>query len=415
MGFSPEGIAVIIPICAGEEETCRSVLEGINSGESGTVHIDFARQNITHFARLVIIEDRDRGAEHKRIMFSAIFDGRPEDFFADMRDSTSDLDAVWGQCEGYSGKNNFVQFMMKHNNKTGTILRGHRYDTVKDIQNYLALRDELCRKFDVPLAEQKRVLSEMPHNSAATVAMRKTMKRIEILFRNALITIMALPNLIGLLRFGGTLLEARKLLRNPVKLDRQYSDASIDKSPPCREFAEGDEVVPFKENDALPRFLDRDMVQNQMTVITANNPKLLKLSEAVQAYVNAVANLPFVSRNSSVPTIHFGRWMMIDEGKRMLFLSNYDGNWQTYIGDFVDKAATGLNAFWAGSIGWRNATTVDIELFKEGIRCHQTRASYFYAAYPNATVVNVIQARELYEAYHNNIDETTAQEWLKHL
>jgi hypothetical protein len=231
--------------------------------------------------------------------------------------------------------------------------------------------------------------------------------------RNAAITILALPELIGLLRFGMTLIEARTLLREPVVLDREYSDSSLDKSPPCRDFAEGDEVVPLKENDAIPRFLDRDMVQNQMTVITVNDPKMLKRAKAVQAYVNAVANLPFVTRNSAVPTIHFGRWMMIDNDKRMLFLSNYDGNWQTYIGDFVDKAATGLNGFWAGSIGWRNATTVDIELFKEGIRCHQTRASYFYCAYPHSTVVNVAKARELYEAYHNNIDESTAQEWLK--
>ena len=413
MGFSPEGIAVIVPIRAGEEEHCRTVLEGINSGEPGTVRIDFARKNITHFTRLVIIEDRDRGTDRKRIMFSAIFDGTPEEFFTDIRDSTSDLDAIWGHCDGYTGKNNFVQFMMQNNNKTGTILRGHRYDTVKDIQKYLALRDELCRKFDAPLAEHKRLISELPQNSAMTVTMRKITKKIQILLRNALITIMALPDLIGLLRFGGTLLEARKLLNDPVKLDRKYSDASIDKSPPCREFLEGDEVVPMKENDAMPPFLDRDMVQNQMTVITTNDPKLLKLAEATQAYVNALANLPFITRNSSVPTIHFGRWMMIDNGKRMLFLSNYDGNWQTYIGDFVDKAATGLNAFWAGSIGWRNATTVDIELFKEGIRCHQTRASYFYCAYPHATVVNVSKARELYEAYHNNVDETTAQEWLK--
>ncbi len=78
MGFSPNGIAVVVPIRAGEEDQCRAVLEGINSGEDGTIRIDFAKQNITHFARFVIINHPDAGEGRKRLVFSAIFDGSPQ-------------------------------------------------------------------------------------------------------------------------------------------------------------------------------------------------------------------------------------------------------------------------------------------------------------------------------------------------
>lgn len=416
MGISANGIAVIAPIREGEEENCRTVLESIDKEEiPGSIKIHFEKKNITHFARFVIIADHEKGKNRKRLLFSAIFDGSPDEFFADMRDNTTDIDAIWSHCEGYPGKSGYVQFMKDHNNPTGTFLRGHKHETVKEIQSYLKLRDKLCQQFNVPLSDYNKVIGDLPTHSAMEIFIKRLGSGIRFTGRTLLQLVMALPRVVKLLSYGTAILDAAKFLNDPLTLERDYSDSSIDRSPPCREFGEGDEVVPFKENDATEDFLNRKMVQNQMTVISVNDPKTLKVAQVVQAYIDLLANLPFVARNSIIPTIHFGRWMMIDNGKRMLFLSNYDGNWQTYIGDFVDKAAAGLNAFWAGSIGWSYATTRDIELFKEGIRCHQTRASYFYCAYPGATVVNVIQAKQLYDGYHHNLDASTAKEWLKHL
>ncbi|MEO1290563.1 MAG: hypothetical protein AAFV93_22695, partial [Chloroflexota bacterium] len=349
MGFSPIGVAVLVSIRAGEEEQCSEVLQGINTDAANSITIDFAKQNITHFARFVILDDFDQGEGRKRILFSAIFDGSIENFFAMLRDCTSDLDAIWGCCEGYTGASNFVQFMMQHNNKTGTILRGHRYDTVQNIQKYLALRDELAQKFDVPITQYEQVIQSLPRKTPNQVRYNKLLKWTHILLRNTAITLLTLPKVLGLLRFGEKLFQVRKVLNQELELKREYTDAPIDKSPPCREFGDGDEVVSQKENDALDSFLDRQMVQNQMTVVTVNDPDDFKLSEATLAYIGTLVNLPFINRNSMIPTIHFGRWLMIDNGKRMLFLSNYDGNWQTYIGDFVDKSATGLDAFWRGS------------------------------------------------------------------
>src|SRR5450631_244045 len=37
---------------------------------------------------------------------------------------------------------------------------------------------------------------------------------------------------------------------------------------------------------------------------------------------------------SGIPTVHFARWLLVNEGKQMLFLSNYDGNSENYLRDF---------------------------------------------------------------------------------
>ncbi|WP_436441436.1 hypothetical protein, partial [Enterococcus faecium] len=51
-----------------------------------------------------------------------------------------------------------------------------------------------------------------------------------------------------------------------------------------------------------------------------------------------------------IPTILSARWVMIDGGKRLLFLDNYGGAWESYLNEFIDLAAVkGLNAIWSNT------------------------------------------------------------------
>jgi hypothetical protein len=44
--------------------------------------------------------------------------------------------------------------------------------------------------------------------------------------------------------------------------------------------------------------------------------------------------------------IKFGHWHIIDNGRRFLFLSNYDGAWGGYLDEFIRGASQGVNLFW---------------------------------------------------------------------
>jgi hypothetical protein len=46
------------------------------------------------------------------------------------------------------------------------------------------------------------------------------------------------------------------------------------------------------------------------------------------------------------PGIHFGHWHIIDNGRRYLFCSNYDGNFGGYLDDFINGASVGTSLFW---------------------------------------------------------------------
>ena len=51
-------------------------------------------------------------------------------------------------------------------------------------------------------------------------------------------------------------------------------------------------------------------------------------------------------------TIHFARWVFLDDKKRLLFASNYDGSLESYMDDFINKVAWGINLVFSNGVGY---------------------------------------------------------------
>jgi hypothetical protein len=132
-------------------------------------------------------------------------------------------------------------------------------------------------------------------------------------------------------------------------------------------------------------------LQNALThVVPLKNADRLKVLRAAHGYIDRMAKNQFddIGQLGGIPTIHFAKWLLIDQGTRLLFLSNYDSSWESYLGDFVDRAAIGLNLAWTWTdlyprtvfFNWGGAN--DEERFKAWSRAHQRATQVFYAAYP---------------------------------
>jgi len=114
-------------------------------------------------------------------------------------------------------------------------------------------------------------------------------------------------------------------------------------------------------------------------------------------YIAALAthHFNYVEQLGGIPSIHFAKWLLIDNGRRLLFFSNYDGSWESYLGDFVDQAAIGLNLAWSCTQGYPRTRALafgganDEERFKAWGRAHQRPTQVFYSAYPNRSVSNI--------------------------
>lgn len=97
---------------------------------------------------------------------------------------------------------------------------------------------------------------------------------------------------------------------------------------------------------------------------------------------------------AGVTTIHFARWVHLTP-ELMTFLSTYDGSLESYMDDFIDKVAWGLNAIFSNGLGypptvllfWRGARHE--ELFKNNLRNHQVPNHVWYSAYHGLTALNI--------------------------
>jgi Dyp-type peroxidase family len=186
-----------------------------------------------------------------------------------------------------------------------------------------------------------------------------------------------------------------------------------------------DKVIIRRDTTHAQRLTDREdrLVQNQITTINYIK-RPLWFRRLVLRSVLAVINLGarFVSTQgtlSGIPTIHFARWVVVDEGRRLLFFSNYDGSWESYLGDFVDKAHKGLTAIWSNSVGFPrtrglfNGGAEDEQRFKALARDSQITTDVWYSAYPSLTVSNINDNTRLRLGLYGDLDEAAAQLWLR--
>jgi hypothetical protein len=120
-----------------------------------------------------------------------------------------------------------------------------------------------------------------------------------------------------------------------------------------------------------------------------------------------------------VGTIHFARWVFLDGRRRLLFASNYDGSLDSYMDDFINKVAFGLNLVFSNGIGYPRTRFLvldgasDEQAFKNYIRRHQLATEVWYKAYPDLSAADLARNRRIREGFERKtMTETEARAWL---
>ena len=139
------------------------------------------------------------------------------------------------------------------------------------------------------------------------------------------------------------------------------------------------------------------MAQNQLTLVTVVKPQELARLQAVLEVIDLYARrLAAPGSLVGIATIHTVRWAVIDGGKRLLMVSNYDGTWENYIDEFAELILSGLECdLWQGSYGFPQLGAQDLAAFKDFLRCHQVPANVFYSGYPAGSVASIVEALQM--------------------
>lgn len=129
-----------------------------------------------------------------------------------------------------------------------------------------------------------------------------------------------------------------------------------------------------------------------------------------------IYNHGFLAR---IKTIHFARWVFMDNGHRVFFASNYDGSHESYMDDFINKVGWGLNIIFSNAVGypitsWLIKQGAYRELpFKYTQRRHQIPTEVWYKAYPDLTGTDLSRNSRIRQGVEiRQSSDAEIREWL---
>ncbi len=139
-------------------------------------------------------------------------------------------------------------------------------------------------------------------------------------------------------------------------------------------------------------------ITNQFNVLGEVKPGLFRLYTMKFAlfllnYASRhIYNRGFLTR---VRTIHFARWVLMDNNRRVYFASNYDGSQESYMDDFINKVGWGLNLVFSNGVSYPQTKWLikggagHEQKFKQTLRRHQLPSEVWYKAYPELTAYEI--------------------------
>ncbi len=187
-----------------------------------------------------------------------------------------------------------------------------------------------------------------------------------------------------------------------------------------------EEYPPVTDYEHVRRLAQKEdrIVQNQMSSVTTVKAGRLRRGTlyAVLWAIDLFGRYVYTDgKLGSISSIHFARWVTIDDGQRLVFFSNFDGSWENYLGDFIDKAASGLTAVWSNTVGFPKtrflvgAGARDEKRFKAYARNSQVLTQVWYSAYRDLTVQNINNNSAIRVGLFGEQPPAETRAWLRRL
>jgi hypothetical protein len=155
--------------------------------------------------------------------------------------------------------------------------------------------------------------------------------------------------------------------------------------------------APLIDPDLLREMGQREdrVAQNHMGSVVLVKPGILRMALFRAGHLGLGLIVRVVATDGylgSMRTIHFAHWAFVNNGSRLLFFSNFDNSWESYLDDFIEKAHGGLTLAWSSCVGFPATRFLVLDgashgrLFKAWARHSMAVSRFWFSAYKSFTV-----------------------------
>ncbi|MEX2610952.1 MAG: hypothetical protein WEA24_13465 [Gemmatimonadota bacterium] len=442
------GITVVTAILPGHTEELRTLLRCIDRDEDAGTDVEdntivpFGKLTRVHFARWLVFDEATevRGRTiPATLVFCSNYDEPLQDHLAEMiRVAGPGLDRIYGHCAGYPSAGHqepaaVAAYLRNHCRKVDTFYNGTYGKSVDQIRREARLRQAIGEFLDERAARPDGPPRDGAEVHRAVVAFVRGRPDLEWALTPPRATRPPFPGgpplwvLLGALVLGviaalvGAPMATLSILAVVLVVALLFTAVLLIHERRDDATAWTEKHRPKKPD--LARREDR-VVQNQLSSVINIKPGLLRAVtlRGVLFAINVLARLVFYKgKLGTIPSIHFARWVIVDDGRRLAFFSNFDGSWESYLGEFVDKASTGLTAVWSNCVAFPRTRLLvtqgaaNEQAFKSYARDRQVVTDVWYSAYKTLTVLNITNNSELRRGLSETLGGARLEAWLRRL
>jgi len=415
-------VAVRAPVQTGRLPALRAALAAIDAARPGTATFPFADLDEVHFARLLVLDD-DTDPDGRPIPASLLYLSEIDAPLARHLERLADrggaaLDATFGLCEGYppapdaEARRRYLDARRLPSQATyvntigRTALQIRQEAQLREaIEGFLDAADDLPADPVAVRTEVQRFVRSRPDLAWAT----RRARRPPLPWR-AREQLHLLAVVVGL-----TLLSPLILVVLPVYALLLRLHEIREPAPHLRPDPEHVRALAAREDRAAhsPFSAIGYVKPGPFRRVTVR--LVLWLLHTASRHVFTRANL------SGIKTIHFARWLVLDDWRRVIFTSNYDGSLESYMNDFIDKVWYGLNASFSNGVGFPKtrfllfAGSRQEQQFKDYLRRRTIDTQVWYSAYDRLSALNVENNALVRSGLCGSMSRTDARTWLARL
>ena len=400
-------LTLVAPIRAGARDELETLLATMGDGVANGSVLDFGALSGVHFARLAVVAE-DQGLPAHLILMTDV-DVSMAKHLGELAEQEG-IDRLFSHCEGYSGTDR-LDFLRRHTVKEAATYVNTAGRTLSQIEQEAKLRDAIEKFLDAgewadrdPAEVRRAVREHVQGEPALAWALEPAERPGRLAHLREKLHLVAIPLLL-------LPLLPLLILGLPVFAFVLWRHERRDAAP---------RVKPEQDRVLELAALEDHLVQNPFMAVGHVKPgRFRSLTLTAVLFGLNYTTRHFFNRGvlSGVKTIHFARWVFLDGKRRMFFASNYDGSMESYMDDFIDKVAWGLNAVFSNGVGYPRTIGLVFggahreQEFKDYLRVHQVPTRVWYSAYPDLTALNIAQNERIRAGLRGG----DAQEWVRSL